>query len=327
MPADIEVQFRRWAAELGGIKDIPIPRYIFRNGTNRNVVLHGFCDASEKAYGAIVYISYEAADGGIETTFIMSKTRVAPLKTQTVARLELMGALVLAKLSDYVLSQFSSTVECEGALHVNEVHLWTDSEIALSWIRRPSATWKQFIRNRVQQIQELSDISMWRHCPGKENPADLVSRGVNLSDLKNNSFYWHGPSWLKSPPSEWPEEKTHDLSHEKTPEVAQEECKVLATCTRDIEAPPRVVLRSSKYMKTKRVLAWMLRFVDMLAGLYRMDELTAEEIQRAETRLIRDLQRRHFKDEIDALQREQRLPQKSVLTAMIPSWTMRPGYC
>jgi len=153
---DIEAEFRRWAAGLGDIKDIPIPRYIFRNGSKKIIVPHGFCDASEKAYGAIVYFSYEVGDRSTETAFIMSKTRVAPLKTQTVARLELMGDLVLVKLSNYVLSQFSSNVYRTGedTLHADEAYLWTDSEIALSWMRRPSSTWKQFIRNRVQQIQE-----------------------------------------------------------------------------------------------------------------------------------------------------------------------------
>ena len=163
---------------------------------------------------------------------------------------------------------------------MNEVHLWSDSEIALSWIRRSSSTWKQFIRNRVQQIQDLCEPTLWHHCPGKEHPADMASHGVKLKDLKANSFYWRGPSWLMSPESKWPTEKINELSEENAVELDKEKCYILATCIAEAEAPP--VLRSSRLLKIKRVLAWMQRFVDILTGLYEMGELTANELCKAE---------------------------------------------
>ena len=40
------------------------------------------------------------------------------------------------------------------------------------------------------------------------NPADIVSRGANLQDLKDNKFWLHGPAFLTDPKEEWPEKKT-----------------------------------------------------------------------------------------------------------------------
>ena len=73
-----------------------IPRYI--NRSLRPIIsytLHGFCDSSELAYAAVVYIS-DTADI-CSTTLLVSKTRVAPLKKISVPRLELCGALLLAQ--------------------------------------------------------------------------------------------------------------------------------------------------------------------------------------------------------------------------------------
>ena len=50
----------------------------------------------------------------------------------------------------------------------------------------------------------LYDPSQWRHCPGKDNPADLLSRGVTAEQLKTMDVRWRGLSWLAQPPQYWP---------------------------------------------------------------------------------------------------------------------------
>ena len=58
--------------------------------------------------------------------------------------------------------------------------------------------WKQFVENRVNTIRNLVQPQHWRHCPGKENPADLPSRGMNASTLAENPLWLGGPDWLYS---------------------------------------------------------------------------------------------------------------------------------
>ena len=59
--------------------------------------LCGFCDASLKAYAAVVYLQREG-ETGCNVDFVASKRQVAPLKRQTIPRLEPLFALVLARL-------------------------------------------------------------------------------------------------------------------------------------------------------------------------------------------------------------------------------------
>ena len=71
-----------------------------------------------------------------------------------------------------------------------KVTLWTDSN-ALG--KSTSRNWKSFVQNRVEDIQSLHEPSIWRKCPGDQNPADLSSRGGKIKQLINNQLWWKGP--------------------------------------------------------------------------------------------------------------------------------------
>lgn len=115
---------------------------------------------------------------------------MARVKEITLARLELMACLLAARLCRYILK----TLEEQPS----NVCLWSDSTIALHWIHGNSDRWQQFVRNRVTEIQHLTDKFIWRHCPGKENPADFLTRGIPAAQLATNVLL---------------ERSTADLSH------------------------------------------------------------------------------------------------------------------
>ncbi|GFY10362.1 integrase catalytic domain-containing protein [Trichonephila clavipes] len=149
----------------------------------------------QKAYGTVAYLRIELNDRNIISSFVASKGRVAPLKTLSMPRLELMGALLSASLSDKITTAL--------ILPVSRFY-WTDSSITCYWIKGDFNKHKVFVKNRIKEIQKLSDPKEWRYCKGKDNPADLISRDLPLNDLKNNKIWWHGPKWLTMKQTEWP---------------------------------------------------------------------------------------------------------------------------
>ena len=158
--------------------------------------LHGFGDASKKAYCAVVYMVYQLTDGSRHVRLLTGKTRVAPLKQLTIPRLELMSATILTTLMETVQNALSPQVEVSGMTY------WQDSKTALYWIRN-AGEWKQFVRHRVNSILECTQKKDWRYCPTETNPADIGSRGATATVLKSDSLWWEGPPWLAGPESGW----------------------------------------------------------------------------------------------------------------------------
>ena len=75
-------------------------------------------------------------------------------------------------------------------------HYFTDSTVALCWIKGTDKTWKPFVQNRVNEIRKLTSTELWKHCSGKNNPADLPSRGLTPLELSRSILWRGGPDWL-----------------------------------------------------------------------------------------------------------------------------------
>lgn len=96
---DLKKEWIKLRQSFEYLKEIKINRWILTDSVNLpNTTLHGFCDASKVAYAAIVYCRVVKEDGEICTSIVAAKTRVTPVKPVTVSRLELCGAVLLAKL-------------------------------------------------------------------------------------------------------------------------------------------------------------------------------------------------------------------------------------
>ena len=131
----------------------------------------------------------------------------------------------------------------------------SDSTVALGWIRQDPNRWKTFVCNRVTEIQSLTTLSQWRHCPRKDNPTDLLSRGVTAEQLEIMDVWLCGPPWLAQPPRRWPP-NTLPVG------VSLPEGKGSANHTLSVKVPRKLLdlTKYSSYWKLLRVTAWILRF-------------------------------------------------------------------
>ena len=139
--------------------DIPRRYYGRIDGDVCSYALRGFCDASTTVYAAVVYLVMKTRRT-THTQFIAARTRVAPLQTITIPRLELLSALLLSRL----LATVSSALEY--TLPDLEIECYTDSTLALYWIKGANKEWRPFVHNRVNEIRKTTSLEMWHHFPG-----------------------------------------------------------------------------------------------------------------------------------------------------------------
>ena len=133
-------------------------------------------------------------DDIVSSTLISSKCKVAPIKPSTLPRLELLAIHTGAKLATAVKGALSKS---KHALNISV--LYSDSTIALAWIKADPARWHTFVSNRVSQIQSMLPTTEFIHVPSEENPSDLCSRGLLATQLvAQQTFWFQGPSWLGS---------------------------------------------------------------------------------------------------------------------------------
>ncbi|GIY70400.1 reverse transcriptase [Caerostris darwini] len=110
LPEDLESKWKKWCAEIEVLGEMKIERCYFSRvmGKMDSVEIHIFSDASIVAYGAVAYFRYVNLRREVGTSFVMSKSRISPLKKLSLPRLELMGALIAARLWKYLSKVFCS---------------------------------------------------------------------------------------------------------------------------------------------------------------------------------------------------------------------------
>ncbi|XP_054720625.1 uncharacterized protein LOC129230249 [Uloborus diversus] len=189
LPDSLAKQWRTFQEQLPVLTNIKIPRCILIPQAS-DVQVHGFCDSSEKAYCAAIYIRSQDVTLAVTSRLLTSKTRVSPVKPQSLPRLELCSALLLANLLQATLPTLT--------VPISETFAWSDSKITLAWLKSEPRRWQPFVANRVAQIQELTPNVHWNHVSGLENPADCGTRGIPPTKLEKCDLWFNGPDWLRS---------------------------------------------------------------------------------------------------------------------------------
>ena len=307
-------ELRKWKSFFGEIQfinEIKIPRWVNEGlvGNIKEKELHIFCDASMHAMATVAYLRVVANNAVVR--LLSAKTKVCPLSSIhesstndstekppdfTIPRKELVSCLLGARMAKVIIETL--------AMDDLTVFYWSDSMIALSWIRGTNRKWKQFVTNRVDQIKKLSNPRNWRFVKGTENVADMATRGVEMKKLIKSEEWWNGPIWLR---------QTHDMDWPLEPMMTIEDIfkdvlhetfknkKKSTLVTRCTTGPTNLVNmgKFSDLLKLLKAVAYCFRFYENVKSKIRnRDKLSCLEIERAETICIKLVQAECFSKEI-----------------------------
>lgn len=289
VPDNLNTRWNQFREQLPLFSRLQIPRFIDTAQLNTDLI--GFCDASEKGYAAVVYIHTHNESSSPHVSIVTAKSRVAPLKCLTLPRLELCAALLLSRLLFNIVTT--------SGIRFSHIYAWSDSKVALSWIRSPPYRWKTFVSNRVAEIQRNVSIHCWHHVRSQDNPADCASRSITPKELINHPLWWQGPSWLLLPHAQWPLSDPGSLN-EKSPSMEAEEKIVLLT---QLNPPNSLLTRYSTLEKLLRITVLCVRFMQKCCRVpnVRTTRITSEEIDQALLLWISIAQADAFSEDVNKL--------------------------
>lgn len=306
LPPELIEMWSQFYNDLPGLNNFNIPRHAFCNDPFI-VELHGFCDSSEKAYGACIYVRSISVSGCINTYLLCAKSRVAPIKTLTIAKLELCGALLLSRLMVKTLQSLN--------INIKKIQYWTDAKIVLAWLQAEPATWNVFVAHRVAEVQQITNIDNWNHVIGSENPADLLSRGCSPSIMIDSNLWWKGPSWLCQENQEWTANKINLDDLENLPER-----RVVRQVFANLSEQD-IFEKYSTFTRLQRVVAYILRFYNnTFFPQNKISEktLSVVELDQSLFCLVRMSQIVSFSDEIHCLKSKKPIAKNSKLLELNP---------
>lgn len=180
-----------------------------------------FSDARTMGYGQCSYIRLVDDQDKFHCSLLMAKSRMTPLRSITISRLELTAAVVSVRMNLLLRSELEYTNMTEW--------FWTDSSVVLGYIANNTRRFHAFVANRVQQIRDVSEPYQWNYVSSSDYPADIASRGASADELVNNCRWFSGPNflWTKNPFKNC--DVTHPNIPDDDPEVRQ--CQTLKTRT------------------------------------------------------------------------------------------------
>ncbi|XP_058449095.1 uncharacterized protein LOC131429062 [Malaya genurostris] len=311
----LQNMWKEYKQNLLGLETLAIPRWIGFSQDCLSVQLHGFCDASEAAYGACLYLRCVASDGTTSVRLITSKSRIAPLenlkqkKKKSIPRLELSSALLLSHLFE----------------KYNQVHpglnafFWTDSMIVMHWLKASPSRWHIFVANRVSEIQHLTKDGTWGHVEGTENPADLISRGMLPALLHYQTLWFEGPPWLSQDQKFW-RQSEDGIKKELNISLLEERSSTAFPV--QIIAPSEIFELRSSFSELVRLVAYLLRFQYNAQCNNRQSRrigmLSLEEKEYATLVLVRISQQECFPTELQDLAKQGHVRDSSSILSLNP---------
>lgn len=313
LPEDINSAWIRFLGEFESIKQLHINRWL-QLSDDEPYQLHIFCDASKNAYSTVAYLRTKQPGGRIVVNIFMAKSKVTPRKQVTIPRLELCAALLSTRMFEYL--QHHANLKFDGS----NTFFWSDSMITIAWISKNIENLKIFVANRVRRIRAQSQPKQWHHVNGKDNPADLSSRGIFAKALINNSLWWTGPHWLSEGSDKWPMQSTND-------DVVQDDIKaemkvvMVNICASNDNFINEIVSTHSSYNRLIRSFAFVRRFIRncrVPKHNRNLSPLSTNEVDESLMFIIASIHSVVFAPELSALENHQTVPDKSKLLSLNP---------
>ncbi|MEO1895331.1 MAG: hypothetical protein ABGX32_03585, partial [Methylococcales bacterium] len=197
IPCDLKDLWLKNFETIQGLRNVTFNRAIVPpTAKDLKICTLDTADASRQLICVAIYARFHLIDGGYSCQLVFARTKIVP-KDMSVPRAELLAATLNATTGHVVKTSFGNYFEKSMKL--------TDSQIALFWINSTRSELKLWARNRVIEINRLTELNSWRYVRSCDMIADLGTRkGAQIEDMKQSGQWVNGKPWMRLPESEFP---------------------------------------------------------------------------------------------------------------------------
>ena len=361
LPNPLQENFQKWIKELHLLEKVTIKRCFLSPSGGQICYLASFSDSSNVGLGVNVYVVSTDPEGRLHSELVFCKAKVLPLKQKyTTPRSELAAAQLNARAANYVADALTIVLGYKP-----KIYFFSDSEITLYRLKNQAETYKVWVANRLKVIQESTNIEDWKKVDTAENPADISSRGMDLSELRNSELFFHGPKWLTNQQVQF--KNVGEMTQEnisldadevkKTFQMKGPQMNVLfASVEGEDDMLKEVLNRHNNWKKSINIIAWIRRFWNNLKQKvdqqnqnkssdqsrkmtlrhhkkqkkpmqinYEEYYLNPEEVTSTEDLLFKYAQSGEFANEISLLSEGAEVPNNSKIKKLLPIWDEETG--
>ena len=206
LPQHIVKEIIKFFIELYELESVVFDRSLYpQEEVEGDPWLVTFSDGSIKAFAASVYIVWKLKSGGGWSALVVSKSKIAPKHRISIPRLELNGAVLSKRLTEFVS-------QCLNVKFERKLHL-VDSSTVLGYLHKPDSKLNPWEGLRVSEIQaagsfEDGRLKDWAWVRGEDNPSDWATKPRSAKELSPGGFWQKGPKFLTEPFETWPIKET-----------------------------------------------------------------------------------------------------------------------
>ena len=247
IPNDLANSWNEWVISMTDIRTFTTLRCVMPGDfVDAYCEMHCFRGAIQYAYGACIYIRCVNRAGHMHTSLVYSKCAPndpSPLLDWNCKLL-------------YCLLRLESSVRSALSMDVNPSGFFSDSQIMLAYIKNKSRRFHIYVANRVATIRDLPTPEQWHHIPSKENPADLISKGVRLNSI-DAQFWQDGPYFLHCHTNSW----KHPGANNDIPDddIELKRSDIILHITNIVHPINMICNHYSSWDKIRRIVAYLVR--------------------------------------------------------------------
>ena len=164
-------------------------------------------DASPGIACAAIYCRFKRKDETYSCQLLFARTKIVP-PGSTMPRSEHFAANLNASTGHIVYLALKD--------HIKFRYHFTDSQVVLCWLSNINLELNQWVRNRSNEVNRLTDIKSWFYVKSENMLADIATRkGATVSDVAPDSTWVVGQEWMSNESSNFPTKTIHDIKLSK----------------------------------------------------------------------------------------------------------------